>query len=896
MGSHARKGHKPKSRGAKPSTRHAADDSGAAASHASPAVAPPPPPAPPCVAKLTSPDWNVVEEGCADVAAFALQPSQHANLSAHGVPQRLAEVLFAAAAPASAGQPHGTDVQAPPPRQSHCGALYLRTAAAEALRNFVVNGLEDAVVDALAASTFPVCGAQQQPGEGGRVAFRDGLVALLTTTWDAVQKARRDAPLAPPAVAQDDDDDDDAAAAPAEGDGVEGCNTRGGLRHAPFVIAARALEEVLQLIAVCVEGCEQVAEAFSAPHVLHTLLSLLGATTGVVWETLRHPAQLYQATVETGVLWLRQYKRREAELLAAVAVAGSEVLHVLSDENAALAALLQSPEMMASHQAFLTDSLDATAIMAWLREEAALAPSSSSPPPSSSSAAAAEEEEAGEDDALLSAGRQNILYQLCEVSLRVQGTLMNAVPSTANAARVLPLVVAVLDAHPPHNEWRRTVPLLLQECTLREEHRAVLVQRALWRLRCDQAAVNVLHTTVDTICGLNEADADDETAFQQNPQAGLLYSTNAMYVVGKLMRDALRLPTDVNSNNSNINANSDAAHVAASGPVNCEDDVVVERALRAAAGTSGTGGLITKLQLLVLSNEVGVWSLANTLLMMVPWSGLGEEPAHIWRAIMHALGLRSQLLAEAAAAAAGDANGATTVMGVTPAAMNLLRLQLESLVQMLWTLQRKQAAAAGGPLQVTNLLAAAASDMDVVTRLAWDPHATPLQKQACVGVVCAMCASFKSAESTGAAARFALGVMQVDEALQSASAAACAPPAAAAKDENGAAGRRWVASVTATDALWRVRCEASNHLMDLFLDETHDDAVYVPLRVHAALKSFLGLFQAYLRRRQQVVREAQRNYRVTLPDVEDAAHWREVAENLSAFLDYKTQHIGRQRL
>ncbi|ESL11635.1 hypothetical protein TRSC58_00610 [Trypanosoma rangeli SC58] len=801
MGSHARKGHKPKSRAEKPNTRHAGDSSSTAI-HESPVVAPPP--APPCVAKLSSTDWNVVEEGCADVAAFALQPLQHANLLAYAVPQRLMEILFAAATPALANQPHETNSQASL-QQPHAGAFYLQTAAAEALRNLVVNSVEDVVVDALAASKLTMRGASQD-GDEGCITFRDGLVALLMTTWDAVQNARRDAPLVPPVVVQDE----------------EGCDMRDSLRHAPFVVASRALEEVLQLIAVCVEGNERVAEAFSAPSVLHTLLSLLEATTSVVWETLQHPAQLYRATVESAVVWLRQYKRREAELLAAVAVAGSEVLHVLSDENEALASLLQSSEMMASHQTFLTNSLDATTIMAWLREDESsvvLTP----PFPATTAVAGGENEEEREDDTLLSTSRQNILYQLCQVSLRVQGTLMNSVPSTANAARVLPLVVAVLDAHPPHSEWRRTVPLLLQECALQEEHRAALVQRALWRLRCDQAAVNVLHAAVDAICSLNEADADDETAFQQNPHASLLYSTNAMYVVGKLMKDALRLPTNANSNNnnSNPNTNTEATHVSAFGSVNCEDDVVVERALRAAAGTSGTGGIITKLQLLVLSNEVGVWSLANTLLMMVPWSGLGAEPAHIWRAIIHAISLRSQLLAEAVA---GDvnacANGVTTVLEATPAATNLLRLQLESLMQMLWTLQRKQAAHAGGPLQVTNHLAATAADVDVVTRLAWDTHATPLQKQACVGVVCATCTSFKNAEATTAAARFALGILQVDNTLQSTTEAALTPvrpPPQATKGENGETRRRWIANITATDAQWRVRCEASNHIMDLFL-------------------------------------------------------------------------------
>ncbi|EKF39020.1 hypothetical protein MOQ_000758, partial [Trypanosoma cruzi marinkellei] len=748
---------------------------------------------------------------------------------------------------------------------------------------------------------------EEEQGEGRRIGFRDGLVALLMSAWDAVQTTRREAPLAPPAVVSK--NGEDGATNNEEERVAEGCGADVDLLHPALMIACRALEEVLQLIAVCVEGSEHIAEAFSAPNVLQALLSLLETTTGVVWETLQHPARLYEDPVERrGVTWLRQYKRREAELLAAVAVAASEVLHVLSDDNEVLASLLQSSEMMAPHQAFLTTSLDAAAIMAWLRDESWFI--SSATPHAAAGSETNDTEEEQEDAILLSISRQNIFYQLCEVSLHVQGTLMNSAPNTTNAARVLPLVVAVLDAHLPHDEWRRTVPLLLQECALREEHRAVLIHRALWRLRCDQAAVNVLHAVVDAVCSLNEADADDETAFQRNPHSNLLFGSNAMYVVGKLMKDALRLPTDANGNknNNNIITKEDNIHVSSFDPVNGGDDVVVERALRAAAGTSGTGGLITKLQLLVLSNEVGVWSLANTLLMMVTWSGLGEEPAHIWRAIIHALKVRSQLLTEATTMAAeaqerrGEfhecAREITTVVASTPAATNLVQLQLESLVQMLWTLQRKQAAHAGGSLQVTNHLAAMGTDVDILTRIAWDAHATPLQKQACVGAVCAMCASFKSSEATNVAARFALGMLQVDGALQTATAAALSspPPPQAARGGTADARRRWMANITATDAQWRVRCEASNHIMDLFLDETHDDAVYIPLHVHAALKSFLGPFQSYLKRRQQLAREAQRNYRITLPEVNDAAHWREVAENLSAFLEYKTQQIGRERL
>ncbi|KEG05681.1 hypothetical protein DQ04_19361000, partial [Trypanosoma grayi] len=556
------------------------------------------------------------------------------------VPQRLAEVLFTSTTATltppvgeATGHAEGRPQQQ---QQPHRGVLYMQTAAAEALRNFVVNSVEDAVVDALAATSFPANNpAQQQQQEGQQqqgFAFRDGLVTLLLATWETVQRTRQDAPPVPPAaeakVGTDGDDDDDGVA----GKDVEADASGNNMQSTAFMAAARALEEVLQLVSVCVEGSEHIAEAFSAPPVVQTLLLMLEATTRVVWEALQHPSQLYlpAAGDDSGnAMWLRHYKRREAELLAAVAVAAGGVLHVLSGDNDALATLLQSAEVVAAHQEFLNSALDAAAIMTWLREES----SSSSVPPAAVIAAAAGEEDA----ALLAVARQNILYELCEVSLHVQGALVNSAPNPVNAARVLPLVVAVLDAHPPRGEWRRTVPLLLQECQLQEELRAALINRALQRLRCDQAAVSVLHAVVDAVCSHNSPDLDDEAAFQQNPQAKLLYSSNAMFVVGKLMKDALQLSTNNDGSSGNNN----------------EEDVMVERALRAAAGTTGTGGLITKLQLLVLSNEVGVWSLANTLLLMVPWSGLGEAPSHIWRAIVDALSTRAQLLADAAAAEAG---------------------------------------------------------------------------------------------------------------------------------------------------------------------------------------------------------------------------------------------------
>nr|CCC91758.1 conserved hypothetical protein [Trypanosoma congolense IL3000] len=892
--------------------------------------------APSCVTKLYAQDWGAVEEACANITIFALQPHAHATLLSHAVPQRLAELLISAVPASKSGvcAVGGGEASEEQPFRIHRGVLHVKSAAAGALRNLIVSSVDDAVVDTLAAATVsnnaltrmrgfdrdkdeeegnPLISvmspsssaiAEVEDGERGiQVVFRDELVALVTSMWRCVSVLLQNAApcfLSGTTGRLAEASGDNGTAASGGAGEIDASDSAGGcigevsavVDNIPLFSLLRTIEEVLQLVAVCVEGNEQMASSFSTGPAVGSLLHMIEVTTRAAWEALACPPQPAVGCTDGASLHQQLCKWRQAEIFATVAVAASEVLHVLSSENEALSTFLLSAEAMAPHQAFLTSALDAEQVMSWLQSDVC--------PPSP---AAANTDVGGVEASILAVAKQNVLYQLCEVSLHVQGALINVSSTPANAARVLPLVVTVLNCHPPHNEWSRTVPLLMETCRLPEELRMGYLSRSQWRLRCVQAAVHVLHVVVDLICNLNEPNVEDEVAFKNNEAAKVLFSHNAMFVVGKLMRDALRMPDNAaqaSSNSARMSRSpslpqgngSDGAGGTTGfnyGCVQQEEDVVVERALRAVASTSGSDSVITKLQRLVLSNEVGVWSLANTLLLMVGWGELGDTPSGIWRAIINALERRAQLLSRELQESVSDASvtHSTTPSSLTSSGKlkggHLLRLQLESLLQMSWTLQRKQTAAAGGPLQVVNHLGARPSDVDLITRLAWESGTSSQQRQACVAVVCSICGSLHCEEATSTAARFALAILRAEGRVLEWTSS----PPPGSRDER----RRWLMSFTEADGEWRVRCEAANQLMDLFLDEQHHESVYLPLRVHAALTSFVQQFQTYSRRRLQQQRDIMRNYKLALPGFDEEGNLSEVVENLTAFVEYKRQFM-----
>eukprot|EP00331_Platyophrya_macrostoma_P015398 CAMPEP_0176473196 /NCGR_PEP_ID=MMETSP0127-20121128/42165_1 /TAXON_ID=938130 /ORGANISM="Platyophrya macrostoma, Strain WH" /LENGTH=666 /DNA_ID=CAMNT_0017868151 /DNA_START=17 /DNA_END=2014 /DNA_ORIENTATION=+ len=344
------------------------------------------------------------------------------------------------------------------------------------------------------------------------------------------------------------------------------------------------------------------------------------------------------------------------------------------------------------------------------------------------------------------------LLRLC---VALAGTLVNCAPNEQNATRVLPIINYALTAL-PFKEWCRVLPLLSEDCNLADEVRTLAVSQSTDRLRSLQAAVDLLGTIVSFVCEAHHDEEDDEVAFMQNPHAALLSNSGVFSNVGEVIKDLLQpFP-----------------------------DATCMRALREATPK----GDASTLQHLFLSVEVGVFGLASTLLMMLPVASLGPFNV-VWRAIVSALQRRYEL-------ATADAES-LTIATESPAALNLLFLQLESLAEMSWTVQRKDTS---GASEVQP------QDLDVFTRLAWSPKASAETKIFSVGTVSCVGMRYRSTsiEAMTACSRFCNGML-VDEA-------------------------------TTVD----VRAEAANSLMDLFDNEAYDETLYVPLGLHASLTDVLN--------------------------------------------------------
>lgn len=871
---------------------------------------------PSCVRRLLqSTEYAELEEACADVAYFALNPKNSGILTKPAVWRRLIEIgIFMSSHGAAA--PSGESPTAEPP---HRGILYLQIAALEAVRNLISRCPDSgAIVDDITAAAFT---------DGATLA--DGFVSLLGATWAAVQLARssmtaEDWTSAEEAPAETEAGDDDTAANRDKNEGAEAPphalvaldataprrpRQRNGATRSLYFILLRQLEELLALIAVFVDGSEGVASHLSTPATILQLMQVLEAATTTTWDALLHPtAQYYSDEVavqeaakllpET-IIAMRMYKRREASLLASLAVHVADLLLLLSSENIVMAAVLLGTSgaagdcINAEQQAFLNKIVDASDLVSWLSTktsvDVALATSTAAPPLS-----------------MVAIDRETTLHLLLRATLAIQGMLIRLAPSAANLQRVMgPLCTALQTMAPPIHRWRCSVlPLLLESCPLPEDERVSMLHLQHQELRSTQSTIRLLLAVVDAICEENRpggdhhphplsssSDENDEAAFALNPLAGLLRDGPVFYLFGLLLKDMLWMP-------AHRDAGAPTAEEAATGTTSIQyrdglgrGDIMSlaeqQRALRVAADGNAEA---TALQLLIHAIEVNVWEVANILLLMLDAGCLGD-PSRIWRSFVDAVQMRHQLLVEAASASAGS--NALTAGG----APQLIWLQVESLTQMLWTMQRKQGRRGGGAAAAANDVQASAADVDVLTRVAWEAGGSAALRQACVGAVALLCASLHAAEATAAAARFALAVLQqgcgagqsTDSStllqLEQGIVQSVAPPTDV-KERVG-----WCSRLAAADAVVSLRCEAANALMDLFLDEQHDIAVYRPLGVQAVLHQFLPLLRGYLKRRRQLSKESMRRYRLALPVIRgDEEQWAEVEENLSGFLDYKASH------
>ncbi|KPA73337.1 hypothetical protein ABB37_09897 [Leptomonas pyrrhocoris] len=905
---------------------------------------------PPCVQQLReSTEYAVLEDACSDVALFALQAKRNEAFLREGVPQRLTQLLlftppYAAEATTEEGNTDnrgkGEEAGDGTP-QLRKDILYVQLAAADALRSLVTNSEQDRVVDALTGIGVvdPVSG----------LSFAEGLAALVREDWSRVQEARRR--MTPNDwmevfLEENDAGGDDAADGAAaqlhpheqqpqqQHELARRRRGAGNTRNIYFTLL-RHLEEVLALAGVCVEANEVCAATFSDASVLCLLLDVLRVATTTTWETLLHPSARYfaddtegvatsataatttTATASDAVLAMRAYKRREAALLASLAVSTSEVLLLLSPENPSLTHLLTtavesapsassssstssaaaSPGVTAEQRSFLRTAVDAVDLRAWLAEK----------PP-----AEVQLQERFSDAALpgfvgplhtpVALERERVLYTLLRVTLSMQGMLLHVAPVTANVQRVLPLLCdALLKVSLPMHVWCGLLPILMDTCEVGDEElRSAVTLLAMQRLRSTQSAVRLLHVVANVVGEQSDArrsaEQDDEAAFAANPLTTLLQSSSVFYAFGLLLKDVLWISQRDGGEGS-------------SGGTDVVTQQAQQRALRAEAASNAAA---TELQMVLLSTEVNVWEVASTLLLMLPVASLGD-PSRTWRALMLAVQHRYELHLNAAAAAAAftaaeqrhqqeqmDRTMPANIAQHSANAHQLIWLQLESLGQMLWTMQRKQSKAYSGDGLVVAATAAAshndvqatAADVDVLVRISWESAASASLKQACVGAVGLLCASMQEPEAVATATRFALAVVanggpsvtfhrKLMEAFNGL-VAANVPVDAAAR-------RQWMQQLSVVDAAATVRSEAANTLVDLFLDERYDAAVYWPFGVQESLKNFALQLAAYVRRRAQLDAATQRKLGVSMATPE-AEQWAELLENLDGFLDYKARH------
>ncbi|KAG5487087.1 hypothetical protein LSCM1_07759 [Leishmania martiniquensis] len=887
----------------------------------------------PCVRQLReSNEYAVLEDACSDVAHFALQPRYNSAFLGEAVPQRLAQLLLflppyelpagtthpdAAPGVVSSMSSAATTTREEP--QPHKGILFMQTAAAEALRSLVVNSEQDRVIDALTSA-----GVDAASGKN----FAEGLACLVQADWQRVQQARRCmTPEDWMNVYHEGSEEEagggetagDGEAAPAAATTARRRRQAGSTRSLYFTLL-RHLEEVLALASVCVEASEACAEAFASSAGLLLLLDILRVATTTAWESLLHPSAQYyadEALAPMGsetVVAMRAYKRREICLLASLAVGTADVLLLLSPESPSLAQVLtgssglsgaavpasassppsavgSSAAMTAEQMSFLNTALDAADLRAWLAEKPAVEVQLQE-----RFSDAALPSFLGSQHTVLAMERERVLYDLLRATLSIQGMLVHTAPVAANLQRVLPLLNDTLHkVSLPMHVWRGLLPLLMGTCEFADEDiRVAGTTLTTHRLHCTQAAVRLLHVVVNAVCEKNDTRLyeDDEAAFAANPLAAPLQSGGLFYAFGLLLKDVLWM-----SPNSGADGNAATMAGPPTDSVEARDVMTREAQQRALRAEASANAEVTAVQMVLLATEVNVWEVASTLLLMLPVASLGD-PALTWRALMQAVLSRYELHLSAASAEAsgGEHNSAHgSIVQHSASTQQLLWMQLESLGQMLWTMQRKQSSASGGSTAVTacNHVRATAADVDLLIRVSWEASASALLKQSCVGTVGLLCLSMQSAEAVATAARFALAVV------------ANGGPAAVSNGKKlldvyaqhvpsqvpacPAERRLWLQQLALADAAATVRCEAANTVMDLFLDERLDTAVYWPLGVHDTLSTFKTQLAGYVKRRRQLDKIVKRTHHLST-ETPEAEQWSEVLENLCGFIDYKARH------
>lgn len=865
----------------------------------------------PCVAVLfNSSNYRELLECCGDLGLYATDCKYFPTLVASGVPTRLGELLSRLPLDHSALSPsaqealaNATPNVAHPLQNLHQGIIDFQVAAAGALRNFITNSSSDEVMDALTAYNYV-------GPNGENMTYTAVLLSHVFNSWKFIQELHSYILLNVSLLSVCTDDMEKEEGEPTELDGV--CETQ-AFASAPEERQARRsirlyfsllvlLEQLYQLALVSIDGSEEVANDFSQPRVATEVLRQIEVCVTETENIMSREPSVFSTTEKMGATGELErnfcFYRREALLLTNVATAAGDTLQTLSTDNALLSSSLSELAtdgevgVTAMQRSWLDSVVVGASCLSWMKTQAPSVSAHSScfaaenTPPASGVVASNEICPSCNSTELLELENEFVHHQLLRFTLSIQGTLVNLFPSADNISRALPLSVQVLSTFMPIQQWRQVLPLLEDCCEISEGIRSMLVRITTSRLRAAKTAIEVLHGCVTFIGEQNEDHLEDEDAFEKNPLSVLLYQSNALHVVGCVLKDALWMMESAEASNVDALRRSE------------------QRALRLTAASNSE---VTLMQFVILTTEVGVWQLGNTLLLMVSPASLGELSV-IWRSMVSAVRHRTDLLSNAAAQAVNNtavnrtqnlettdtyasAAEVYTIAAVSPAARHMLWLQLKSLVQILWTLARKQSALQQSYLDCANSLGAEPLDLDLLTRLVWEKDCPYTVSQACVATVGFLAASFQQPISVRAAAASAqalltrvggpLSLAELEDGVIQTN-----PPT------NARERHTWLSRLQRADEIVSVRCEAANTLIDLFSDERYDLEVYLPLRIQQSLQVFFHQLRQHITLREWVGKTFWKNYRVKLALPAGFSVWAEVKDNLEGFLPYKKAHAN----
>lgn len=818
---------------------------------------------PQCVIKLESLNFDELEEACEELTFYATQSKLLPSLVAVGVPERLVKILCKPVLELGSMQATLSEGFS----EKKCsGTLHAQIAAAEALRNFFTNSEDYEVADILGRSQFTLL-------NGENCTFSRVLHSFISGTWALIKEAHSYVPRDEHMMALWNSAEDDEAALKEHSEAQLSINyerLRASRAIKLYFTLLRYLEQLMLLLVVVVDGSEEVAASFSHPAIVSGLLRQLETFITESMKILEKESSVFDSNAALMVAEAHNggshsFFRQEATLLVNLASATSDVLHTLSSDNEQLATSMSATVedetlgVTPAQISWLDSVVDGSNRLSWLSQLPELDPTCG----------------------VLTLQKEWMRYQLLQATLSLQGTLVNLFPSKANLLRVLPLTVQVLSSCKPFQQWQKALPLLEESCAIEEDVRSIIIQVVISRLRAGKAATSVLSNCVGYVCEHNAENEDDEVAFKNNTLSPILFELGAIHIFGEMLKDGLSM-----SNKGGEESVVDALRKHE------------QRALREVAKSNPE---VTTIQFVILATEVTLWDLASSLLLMVPAASLGT-PSSIWRAMINAVEERSELIRIAAEASnrALDtrltldqqlpSQALTNVATESPAARHLFWLQLKSLIQILWTLLRKQSSAHGGYLDCTNIVQAIPSDVDLLTRIAWEKDCPPGLCQACVAAVGYLCAAFHDPKAVQVAARFAAGVLLnaggyscslID--LESKVIQTGFP--SLARDRHV-----WLSRLQRADEFVTVRCEAANTLIDLFSDERYDDMVYLPLEVHRSLRSYMQQLHTYMSARDRVAKDLFKHYRFQAPPM-GLSFWTEINENLEGFLQYKKQHV-----